>query len=402
MMIVFLVGVFTLLVCFAGGWEKPEKFLFWLENSKKTKKNILLYFGAPCLVCILILVGVVNAQQQATLKAEADSKSKQLEDKQNSYLTLLDSDKTYDNMTDDERKLADGLVSNFSSFEQDFKDKYQTRETNIKDSRKRYIEAKKKAADDAKAKADDDAKKAKEDADDKAAAEAKKAKDEADAKLAAEKAGDERLVKATHENPIHVTISDLNKSINNYTGYYVVFEGDVVYIKENVGSYNLILSNRYGDLVSVSYLKSTNYQKGQHLVVRALVLGTTSDFEQNGKSVTIPSVSCDYMTSNFYDDTANNKNIIKNDINIEYSIDSSDNITCNYKNEDIIKIQKGHKINLIRKTGSGERILANDNGVIQFNGNQTIETLNTGVTSIKIVPGYAEWNKAVKINIIVE
>jgi hypothetical protein len=97
-------------------------------------------------------------------------------------------------------------------------------------------------------------------------------------------------------NPTQVTLGEINKSIYEYTGKYVMFEGTISYIKENYGVGDLILTDGYNNRVHVSYFKTTNYTRGEYIAVSGRVVGETSDFEQNGIKITIPSVTAEVMT----------------------------------------------------------------------------------------------------------
>jgi hypothetical protein len=115
----------------------------------------------------------------------------------------------------------------------------------------------------------------------------------------------ERQKEESRIQPTHLRLGEITKSVYMYIGKYVLIEGTIIYIKENFGAGDLILSDRYNNLVHVSYFKQTNYVKGKKLVVRGLVEGENSNFDQNGLKVTIPSLSCDYMTDGLYIESEN-------------------------------------------------------------------------------------------------
>ena len=276
---------FIFLIGLVVGWKKPQKALFWLEESKQTKKNLLLYLGAPFLV-FFILFGAVNEHKQATVNAQAKAEvTKALEDKQNSYLTLLDSDKTYDTMSDDEKKLADNLISDFSSFEQDFKDKYQTGETNIENSKTQYVAAKKKADDEAKAKADAEAKKAKEEADAKATQEA-----------AAQEAAAQEAEKKAYDTGI--TYNQLARTPDNYKGEKAKFSGKVIQVMEGNKETDIrvAVGDNYDNVLFVGYdpkITSTRILENDSVTVKGTSIGIYSYQSTMGGKISIPGMWAD-------------------------------------------------------------------------------------------------------------
>ena len=281
---------FIFLIGLVVGWKKPQKALFWLEESKQTKKNLLLYLGAPFLV-FFILFGAVNEHKQATVNAQAKAEAtKSLEDKQNSYLTLLDSDKTYDTMSDDEKKLADNLISDFSSFEKDFKDKYQTGETNIENSKTQYVAAKKKADDEAKAKAD---------------AEAKKAKEEADAKAAQEAAAQEAAAQEAERKAYDtgITYDQLARTPDDYKEKKAKFTGKVIQVIEGNGETDLriAVNQNYDTVLMVAYdpkISSTRILENDNVTVKGVSQGIYTYDSTMGGKISVPSMTVDEITIN--------------------------------------------------------------------------------------------------------
>lgn len=101
----------------------------------------------------------------------------------------------------------------------------------------------------------------------------------------------EEWSKPIPQAPIPVTIAELNKSIYSYYGQTVEVTGEIVYIKENLHQYDLILINRNGEYVHVEYMKSTRYVKGDVVTAKGFVIGTTTNYTWFGNAIEIPSLT---------------------------------------------------------------------------------------------------------------
>ncbi len=112
-MYVFSILLTIALFCaFVIGLIEPNVIVFWGPNEDKTKKKVFKYFGTTLLLS-LVLLGVTHnmameekqrleiATQQ---KAENDKKQKEIQANKK-YVDLLNSGKTYNDMTTDEKIL---------------------------------------------------------------------------------------------------------------------------------------------------------------------------------------------------------------------------------------------------------------------------------------------------------
>ncbi|EHI97670.1 cell wall binding repeat-containing protein [Clostridium sp. DL-VIII] len=66
------------LICLIIGIIKPNKLMFWLEESKRNRKNVLKYFGTATII-FLILVGVFNSSNSTKVTNSTISKNEVVE-----------------------------------------------------------------------------------------------------------------------------------------------------------------------------------------------------------------------------------------------------------------------------------------------------------------------------------
>lgn len=66
------------LICLIIGIIKPNKLMFWLEESKRTRKNVLKYFGTATIV-FLILVGIFSSSNSTKVTNSTISKNQTVE-----------------------------------------------------------------------------------------------------------------------------------------------------------------------------------------------------------------------------------------------------------------------------------------------------------------------------------
>lgn len=138
-----------------------ENLIKKLKELPKSEKGMRLIIGGIftiILIATLVTIGIREntkknvlaiQQQQANeqkIKEDADAKAK----KQNTYSKLLDSGKTYENLSEDERKTFSDLISDWGNEDSEFKSKYGTEKDTLSKSQSDYL-AKVKAEADAKA-----------------------------------------------------------------------------------------------------------------------------------------------------------------------------------------------------------------------------------------------------------
>jgi membrane protein implicated in regulation of membrane protease activity len=284
MQILFGIIALIFLICLIVGLKNPKVITVWRDDFK-TRKNVLIYFGIPLAISFFLFVGIsINSYYkvkkiQENLKIEVDKKVREIQNRQKSYLGVLDSEKTYEQMSFDEKDNADSLITYWDNLEQDFKDKYQSRKETIETSKSEYVEAKKKA--DAEAKV-----KAKEEADAKAAAEA------------AKKAEEERIGYDTG-----ITYNQLARTPDDYKGKKAKFTGKVIQVMEGDKETNLriAIDGNYDTVLFVGYdpkITSTRVLENDNVTVKGKSIGIYSYKSTIGGKISIPGMWVDNIVIN--------------------------------------------------------------------------------------------------------
>jgi hypothetical protein len=182
-------------------------------------KSWAIRFGicfAIFFICIAMNLKTTNnstsSSSNLNTQNEKAKQAEQIKLLQEKYKPLLESGKSYENMTDEEGKTAEDLILNWDKLEEEFKTSYQTQKDSISKSIDDY-NAKKKAA--------EEAKKA-EEAKQAAAAAAQKAAEEKQADIAKRKNEGVRIGMTKDE----VLMSNWGKpdKINKTTNAYGVHE----------------------------------------------------------------------------------------------------------------------------------------------------------------------------------
>ena len=79
-----------------------------------------------------------STSSNSNSQAEEVKKTEEIEALQEKYKPLLEGNKIYEAMNDDERKTADDLISNWDKLEQEFKTSYQSQKDSISKSKDEY------------------------------------------------------------------------------------------------------------------------------------------------------------------------------------------------------------------------------------------------------------------------
>lgn len=227
-------------VCLIIGIIKPGIVIKWGTLEKRTRKNVLKYYGIGLIVTFILFVAFIpknpnTDNTKTTVKADSTVKEQPKE-------------KT------EEEKAAD--------------------------------EAKKKADEEAKAKADADAKKAKEEADAKAAAEA------------AKKAEEEKVAYDTG-----ITYNQLARNPDDYKGKKAKFTGKVVQVMEGEKETDLrvAVDGNYDTMLFVGYdpkITSTRILENDNITIKGKSLGIYSYQSTMGGKISIPGMWVDNIAIN--------------------------------------------------------------------------------------------------------
>lgn len=265
-MIAFFAIAFILLCV---GLIEPSNVIWWGEYEKKTRRNVLKYYGTSLIVLLLILVFSRDAiaqyerdtiQEQkiaAAQKKEVETKKKENEENKK-YVVILDSGKTYEAMTTQERTDISELLQTWDKKSQDFKDKYKTQKEFVEKTQKEAV---------AKWKAEEEAK--------KAAAEAKKAEDE----------------KVGYDTGI--TYDQLARTPDDYKSKKAKFTGKVIQVMESGSETNLriAVNNNYDTVLLVTYSSSISKQRvleNDNVTVKGVSQGLYTYKSTMGGNITIP------------------------------------------------------------------------------------------------------------------
>ncbi|MGG7146541.1 hypothetical protein ACQPVA_07045 [Clostridium butyricum] len=145
MLILFLVCF----ICLIVGLIKPTLVIKW--GNKRNRKQVILTYCLGMLI-FFVLFGItipdsektttvsnsessINKDKDEDSDKELNDKIKELEDK---YTPILESDKKYAEMTNDEGKIAEDIISNWNSLSDDFKEKYNDSKNKLNNSIKEY------------------------------------------------------------------------------------------------------------------------------------------------------------------------------------------------------------------------------------------------------------------------
>lgn len=203
----------------------------------------------------------VSTQKEDEAKKKADeSKAK--------YVALLESGKTYEAMTTQERTDASELLQNWEKQDQEFKDKYNTQKEFIETSKNEAV-AKWKAEEDAKA-----------------------------AQAAAQKAEEEKVAYDTG-----ITYNQLARTPNDYKGKKAKFTGKVIQVMEGdkENDLRIAVNGNYDTILFVGYdPKITNIRilENDNITVKGTSIGIYSYQSTIGGKISIPGMWVDNIELN--------------------------------------------------------------------------------------------------------
>lgn len=283
-LLVFLI----FLSCLIIGMIKPNLVIRWRDVKKVTRTEVFKYYGIGSIITVFIFISgtllydfenkVINAkneiiqneQAKKAKEAEEDKKAKEQEIEkqkqeikslQEKYKPLLESGKSYQNMTDEEGKIANELISNWSKLEKEFKTSYQAQKDSISKSIDEY-NAKKKAEQEAQKEAEE---------------------------------------KASYNTGI--TYKQLARTPEDYYGKKVKFTGKVVQVMDR-GSETDLRIEINGDYDSVlfatykSSISSVRILENDNVTVYGIYTGIKNYKTILGASISIPGMSIDKIELN--------------------------------------------------------------------------------------------------------
>jgi uncharacterized membrane protein YidH (DUF202 family) len=263
------------LYCILMGLIEPNLVIRWGDSEKKTRKNVFKYYGMSLIVAftlIIVFAGMEsavlsnknnttkttssNTQNEEVKKAEADKKAEEIKLLQEKYKPLLESNKVYDAMNDEERANADSLITDWSKFEQEFKTSYQAQKDSIEKSKNEYV---------AKWKAEQEAKKAEEE-------------------------------KTSYDTGI--TYKQLARTPDDYKGKKSKFSGKVVQVIEGDGETELRIAvgGDYDTILFVAYkneITSIRILENDYVTVRGKSAGIYKYQSTISGQISVPSMLVD-------------------------------------------------------------------------------------------------------------
>ncbi|AQR91232.1 cell envelope integrity protein TolA [Clostridium saccharobutylicum] len=263
--ILILVVIFS--CCLILGIIDPILVIKWGPEEKKTRKNVFMYFGVGLVIVSswLSLTNYNNEKKAAIIKIQNEAEVKKKQAKENEkYTTLLDSGKTYEAMTTQERTDINELLQTWNEKNQEFKDKYQ--------SKKELVE---------------------------------KSKDEAMAKWKAEKEAQD--AKKAEEDKIGydtgITYDQLARTPDDYKGKKAKFNGKVVQALEGTGETDLriAVNGNYDTILYVAYdskISSVRILENDNVTVKGVSQGIYAYTSTSGRKISIPLLKVDEITLN--------------------------------------------------------------------------------------------------------
>lgn len=253
------------------------------ELNKKIKKKKYKIITSCILFSMLVaiifcIVNVIRDDSNtknnvASVKSiELDERLNKIRSEQNVYAQILDSDKTYDQMSADVQSNIDKMILYWNDLDQNFRSKYKAKKELIEASKNKYLE-------------------------DQAKANAEK---EADAK-AAQKAAQEEAEKIGYNTGIKY--EQLARTPDEYKGKKAKFSGKVLQViegdKEN--DLRIAVDGNYDNILFVGYdpkITSTRILENDQVTVKGTSIGICSYQSTLGGKISIPGMWLDQIELN--------------------------------------------------------------------------------------------------------
>lgn len=249
------------------------------KDFKFKPKQILIVWGG-CIVVFVIsfyVFGITYKPTNATSKVKTetaastskeDEAKKKADEENEKYISLLESGKTYEVMTTQERTDISELLQTWDKQDQEFKNKYKSQKESIEKSKDEAV-AKWKAEDEAKA-----------------------------AQVAAQKAEDEKVAYDTG-----ITYEQLARTPDEYKGKKAKFSGKVIQVVEGKGETDLriAVSGNYDTILYVVYdpkISSTRILENDSVIVKGISKGIYTYKTTLGGQKSIPLLMVDKIELN--------------------------------------------------------------------------------------------------------
>lgn len=276
-MLELLLSLF-LLISLIIGIVKPHIVITWGNVELKNRKKVFKFYGVWLLVSLVILfvtagiscslyptlaqnkeAQVTNASQSNTQNEDAKKsddakKTEEIKSLQTKYKPVLQSGKIYEAMNDEERSIADDLITNWNKLQQDFKSSYQSQKDALSTSKNEYV---------TKWKAEQDAKKAEQE-------------------------------KASYDTGI--TYTQLARNPDDYKWKKAKFTGKVIQVIEGKTETDLriAVNNNYDNILYIKYDPSILKERvleNDHVTVYGESIGIYSYNSTLGTPISIPGMS---------------------------------------------------------------------------------------------------------------
>lgn len=275
-----LAGILIILSILGGLVSLILLIISFEKKDFKFKPKQILIVGGGCIVIFVIsfyVFGVTYKPTDATSKVKSetaastskeDEAKKKVAEKNEKYVPLLESGKTYEAMTTQERTDISELLQTWDKQDQEFKNKYKSQKESIEKSEDEAV-AKWKVEDEAKA-----------------------------AQAAAQKAEDEKVAYDTG-----ITYDQLARTPDDYKGKKAKFTGKVIQVVEGSGETDLRIAVG-GDSKTILYVAydpkiiSTRILENDNVTVKGVSKGIYNYKSTMGGQISIPLLMVDKIDLN--------------------------------------------------------------------------------------------------------
>lgn len=268
----FIILFFICFICLFVGLIKPGLVIRW--GIKRNRKQVVLTYVLGMIVSF-VLIGITapNVQQTTTTPKttskdvvenkvnDEKEKSDKIKELQETYKPVLESGKSYSNMTDEEGNIALAMVTNWNTLNNDFKENYKTSKDTIESSIKEYN----------------------------------------DKKVAEEKAAKEAEEAVAYDTGI--TYDQLARTPDNYNGKKAKFTGKVIQVMEQDGETDLRIAvdGNYDTILLVAYdpkIISSRILEKDSITVKGVSNGIYTYDSTIGGKISVPLLLVDKIELN--------------------------------------------------------------------------------------------------------
>lgn len=202
-----------------------------------------------------------NDSQSNEKQAEQEAKAKEIKSLEDKYRPILEANKKYESMTNEEGKLAVSLIKDWPKLTTEYKNKYSSAKNAIETSKKDY-DSKKKAEEDAKKEAE---------------------------KIASYNTG--------------ITYEQLARTPDDYKGKKVKFSGTAIQVLQdnNETAIRLAVDGDYSKIIFAAYktdISNVRILENDHVIIRGTSGGIINYQSAFGVPISIPGVLVDKIELN--------------------------------------------------------------------------------------------------------